>query len=202
MRISYSQLPSVNPLVVDYFENYEKVAEFYNGDFRDCQVFQLRSEEVEARDIVLKPLVSILKRQNQRFGCSLKTLERIDLLLEKRACAVVTGQQAGLFSGPLLTIYKALTAIKLAAHMNRNCHGCYVPIFWIASDDHDFREVNHINIIDKNNQVTEISYNAHPIDTQIPISKIILTSEILKIVQQLEEATHPTGFKEKILFYI
>jgi bacillithiol biosynthesis cysteine-adding enzyme BshC len=199
MRISMSQLPGTMSLVADYFDNYENVAEFFNGDFRDSTVFVDRTDEVKARDLPLGQLVRILKEQNQRFGCGFQTLEKIDWLLERRACAVVTGQQAGLFSGPLYTIYKALTAIKLAARLSRTCEGCYVPVFWVASDDHDFREINHIKIVNKNNQISEINYNAHPDDTRIPVSEIRLNSEITEAVSQLNDETHPSEFKEEIL---
>jgi bacillithiol biosynthesis cysteine-adding enzyme BshC len=199
MRTPVSQIPGTTPLVADYFENFEKVADFFNGDFRDPELFEERTDEVKSRDLPLGPLVPILKEQNQRFGCGFQTLENIDLLLERRACAVVTGQQAGLFSGPLFTIYKALTAIKLAARLSRTCEGCFVPILWVASDDHDFREVNHIKILNKSNQVSEISYNAHPLEARVPVSAIQLSSEITDLVQQLQDETHPSEFKEAVL---
>ena len=199
MRTPMSQIPGTMPLVAHYFETFEKVAEFFNGDFRDPKVFLERTDEVKSRDLPLGQLVPILKEQNQRFGCGFQTLEKIDLLLERRACAVVTGQQAGLFSGPIYTIYKALTAIKLAARLSRTCEGCYVPVFWIASDDHDFPEVNHVKIINKSNQISEISYNAHPVDVRIPVSAIQLNSEITNVVQQLDDETHPSEFKDEVL---
>ncbi|MFQ5866141.1 MAG: bacillithiol biosynthesis cysteine-adding enzyme BshC [bacterium] len=199
MRTPMSQIPGAMPLVADYFENFENVAEFFNGNFRDPKLFLERTDEVKSRGLPIGQLVPILKEQNQRFGCGFKTLENIDLLLERRACAVVTGQQAGLFSGPLFTIYKALTAIKLAARLSRTCEGCFVPIFWVAADDHDFREVNHTKIVNKGNQVLELNYNAHPVDARVPVSAIRLSSGIMDVVKQLEDETHPSEFKETIL---
>ncbi|MFQ6116428.1 MAG: bacillithiol biosynthesis BshC, partial [bacterium] len=199
MRTPVSQIPGTMPLVADYFENFENVAEFFNGNFRDTKLFSERSDEVKSRDLPLGQLVPILKEQNQRFGCGFQTLENIDVLLERRACAVVTGQQAGLFSGPLYTIYKALATIKLAARLSRTCEGCFVPIFWVASDDHDFREVNHVKILNKSNQISEINYNAHPLDAKIPVSAIQLGSEITNVLKQLNDETHPYEFKEAVL---
>ncbi len=112
---------------------------------------------------------------------------------------MVTGQQTGLFGGPLYTIYKALTAIKLAERLNRTCEGCYVPVFWLASDDHDFREVNHITIINKANQPLKLSYNAHPVDGKTPVANIRLKDEIEGLLQQLDEETHPSEFKADVM---
>ena len=66
----------------------------------------------------------------------------LDLLARPGTVAVVTGQQVGLFSGPAYTIYKALTAARLAAQLNAQGIPA-VPIFWLATEDHDFAEVNH-----------------------------------------------------------
>ena len=88
--------------------------------------------------------LSILERQNRAWGASGKTLENIGRL-RAGAAAVVTGQQVGLFGGPLFSILKALTAIKLADQATRAGNDC-VPIFWLATEDHDLAEVNEVSI--------------------------------------------------------
>lgn len=199
MTIPFRDLPGTPRLLIDYFEQYEQVAEFYNGDFRDRQSFFNRVEEVQSRTLAIDELLPILKEQNQRFGCGSPTLEKIEWLREKQAYAVVTGQQTGLFGGPLFTIYKALTTIKLAEELNRANRGGFVPIFWLASDDHDFQEANHIHILDKNNQPLSFSLSDHVTDERVPLYEIKLSDQILEIIQQLHEATHPSDFKEAVL---
>lgn len=199
MKIQMSQMPNTSALVADYLDAFDKVAEFYNGDYRDVDAFLSRSDEIKSRDLPIGKLIPILKEQNQRYGCGVQTFEKVDWLLERRACAVVTGQQTGLFSGPLYTIYKALTAIKLAARLSRTCEGCYVPVFWLASDDHDFREVNHINIVDKSNQVLRITYDGHPFDGRIPVANIQLNDQIAAALQKLDDETHLSDFKAEVL---
>src|SRR5207253_4879079 len=66
----------------------------------------------------------------------------LDLLARPETVAVVTGQQIGLFSGPAYTIYKALTAARLAQQLNSQGIPA-VPVFWLATEDHDFAEINH-----------------------------------------------------------
>lgn len=199
MKTPISQTPGAKKLTVDYFDDFEKVADFYNGDYRHHKTFLERTDVIKSRELPMGQLVPILKEQNQRFGCGAQTLEKIDLLLERRACAVVTGQQTGLFGGPLFTIYKALTTIKLTGRLNRICEGCFVSIFWLASDDHDFREVNHTNIINKSNETIKICYEGHPDDSKIPVSEIKLKSEIVESLQQLSDETLSSDFKEEIL---
>ncbi len=199
MKTPMSGLPGSNALVSDYFDNFEKVAEFYNGDYRSPENFLHRSSEIKKRDLPIAKLVPILKEQNQRFGCSLPTLEKVDWLLERRACAVVTGQQTGLFGGPLFTIYKTLSTIRLAERLSRTCEGCYVPIFWLASDDHDFREVNHINILNKANEPLAIVYDGHPQESRLPVSRIQLTEAVEPVLDNLAKETHPSEFKDDVL---
>jgi bacillithiol biosynthesis cysteine-adding enzyme BshC len=198
MTISLREVPGVSRLYLDYLENFERVAEFYNGDFHQNEIFFERAKEVQARSLPLHQLLPILKEQNQRFGGGQPTRENL-AHLQNGAAAIVTGQQTGLFGGPLFTIYKALTAIKLAAHLNEKGSARFVPIFWLASDDHDFREANHIHILDKTNQPLEIHYPGHPSDGRVPIYAIKISERISESIAQLDDATHPSDFKPEIL---
>lgn len=193
------QMPGIPNLVADYLDNHPLVADFYNGDFRDSGTFVKRSEDVRARALPLEEVTAVLRAQNQRYGCGSHTLDNLDLLKSGRACAVVTGQQAGLFSGPLYTLYKALTTIKLAARLNRTCDGCYVPVFWLASDDHDFREVNHIRFVDRSNELRSLEYTGHPADARVPMHRVRLNGQISELLHALDESTHPSDFKQNVL---
>lgn len=202
MVIPTKQLPNISALVYDYFYSYQKVQEFYNGNFRDLTAFQRQVDKVQSRRLQRESLQAILKEQNQNYGCSEQTLGNINKLVEEQACAVVTGQQVGLFSGPLYTIYKALTAIKLTAYLNQTCKGCFVPIFWLASDDHDIAEINHITLLNKNNEIEDVRYQSHLSNNKIPASKIFLTPEILNCIQHLEDLIHDSEFKEEIISHL
>ncbi len=199
MVIPTHTLPNISPLVYDYFYEYDKVSEFFSGHFHDPTAFDLQTEKVQSRNLPRKRLAAILKEQNLSYGCGEQTIENIDTLTQDQTCAVVTGQQVGLFSGPLYTVFKALTAIKLAESLNQNSTGYFVPIFWLASDDHDFAEINHITLLDKENQIKDIPYQTHSSSLKIPVSRIALTTEISHCVQQINDHTRDSEFKPEIL---
>jgi bacillithiol biosynthesis cysteine-adding enzyme BshC len=142
-------------------------------------------------------LCDILEEINRGFGASKKTLENINLLREKDAVAVVTGQQAGLFSGALYTIYKALSAVRLAEDLRkRNIKA--VPVFWIAEDDHDFVEVKKTFAIDKAGKLFELENAPAGYVENQTVGSILLDATIEETTAQLFEAFPRTEFTEKL----
>jgi bacillithiol synthase len=198
-RISVADLPSLSPLVRDYYFAFGEVQEFFNGDFRDIAVYERQIERLGSRTYARGRLTEILREQNQSYGCGSRTLENIEALTAENACAVVTGQQVGLFSGALYTIYKALTAIKLAETLNQRSTVPVVPIFWLATDDHDFAEINHVDLLDQAGQLQRISYNDRPSEARLPVGGLEFSTEIEACVGSLEEMTPPSEFKIEVL---
>jgi bacillithiol biosynthesis cysteine-adding enzyme BshC len=199
MLIPAQQLPHLPRLVVDYYSDYGKVAEFYNGDFREVDSFKLQADRVRSRPLPREDVAAVLTEQNKSYGCGPETLEQIEKIARGGACAVVTGQQVGLFSGPLYTIYKALTAIKLAERLNRRRLGSFVPVFWMASDDHDLAEIDHITLLDKDNRLEEIRCSMPPLKNNVPASNLILPSAVLECLKRLQDLTLDSEFKADII---
>ncbi|MGB8960090.1 MAG: bacillithiol biosynthesis cysteine-adding enzyme BshC [Candidatus Aminicenantales bacterium] len=199
MLIPTKRLPHLPRLVDDYYHDYGKVREFFDGDFRDAGAFERQIERTRARRVPREELAAILSEQNQRYGCGPPTLGSIEAIGRDEACAVVTGQQVGLFSGPLYTIYKALTAIKLAERLSRNGPGKTVPVFWLASDDHDLAEIDHIVLLDKDNRLEEVRCGMPPGEPKIPASALIVPPEISGCLRRLEDLTPGSEFKADII---
>jgi bacillithiol synthase len=138
--LPFSQLPHQPKLFLQFIENFPRVAEFYAHPpamppvkrvARALKFPQERRTEV----------VSALRVQNGAFGAGEATAENL-AWLEKGAVAVVSGQQVGLFSGPAYAVYKALTAVQVAEELTRAGIRA-VPVFWMATEDHDLEEVRH-----------------------------------------------------------
>ncbi len=202
MAIPADQLPHLPLTAADYIGDFAKVRDFFNGDFRDPAAFEIQTERARARMLPRTELAAVLEEQNLGYGCGSRTLDRIRSLTRDRACAIVTGQQVGLFSGPLYTVYKALTAIKLADELNRRGSGCFVPVFWLASDDHDREEIDHITLLDQMNRQEEIRCPTESPGFKIPASHLPLPGEMGDCIRRLRDLTPDSEFKEEILGHL
>ena len=122
----------------------------------------------------------ILARQNRGWGASEKTLRNIERL-RTGAAAAVTGQQVGLFGGPTFSLYKALTAVKLAEEATAAGVEA-VPIFWLATYDHDLAEVNHVSLPGPDGALQTITTPSHAI-AGAPVSAVRFGEEIEPLVE-------------------
>ena len=135
-------------LTKDYLQG-DKLNSFYNRSFKlenfKDQIIEKSNFKVEKRKI----LVQVLKDQNKDYK-NTKSYNNIDLLLKKNSFTVTTGHQLSLFSGPLFFIYKILQVIKICNELKVNYSDFnFVPIFWMASEDHDFEEIKNFNLYNK-----------------------------------------------------
>ena len=139
--VRQTELPSVSRLAADVLYHPDRTSRFYRHPFRDLESYRAAAAEIRLSDERRAALIAALRVRN---GDS-PSLAR---LAQAGTAAVVTGQQVGLFSGPAYTIYKALHAAKLAQWLTANGLPA-VPIFWLATEDHDFAEVNHVWVFDE-----------------------------------------------------
>src|SRR5438270_404776 len=144
-RLPLSGIPNTSRLFIDHVSDYSKVAEWYPQD--PSKRGWLKTESADYPQDRRSRVADLLEKQNRGFGAGEKTLANIQRL-RAGASAVVTGQQVGLFGGPLYSILKAITAIKIAVQTTEAGRDC-VPVFWIATEDHDFAEVDHAKVVDQ-----------------------------------------------------
>ncbi|MFQ5628404.1 MAG: bacillithiol biosynthesis cysteine-adding enzyme BshC [bacterium] len=198
MKISPNELPGANKLFRDYIVNFDLVEKFYNIPFQDEKAIASHIEIVGGRNYPAEALAKILTQQNKNFGASNKTYENIEKLKEGRAFVVITGQQVGLFGGPMYVLYKALTVIKLADRWSRLFEKCFVPVFWLAADDSDFEEVNHISFLNKDSQNTTTQIEK-TLSGNIPMAQMRIGEQINETLDELANGLHDTEFKSDIL---
>ncbi len=133
--VRHTDLPHTSRLVSDFLYRFDRVARFYAHSPYEAVSYRDAAAELNFPDERRAALVAALREQNG--GCP-----PLDRLAQPGTVAVVTGQQVGLFSGPCYTVYKALTAIQLARRLSESGIPA-VAVFWLATEDHDYAEVNH-----------------------------------------------------------
>src|SRR5690606_19828686 len=118
-------------------------------------------------------LADILVAYNKKYGMTLE-MENNIAAIRSGAKVVIGGQQAGLWTGPLLVIHKVASIIKSASEASRLLGEHVVPVFWIAGEDHDFDEVNHSYIISSDQQLTKLNISKD-VEARTAISRTIFT---------------------------
>jgi bacillithiol biosynthesis cysteine-adding enzyme BshC len=151
--IRHTELPGATGLFTDFVYHFDRVRQFYGHSPFDRESYRAAASQIQFPDDRRAALVQALRIQN---GDS----ESLQRLARPGTVAVVTGQQVGLFSGPAYTVYKALTAVKLARELTARGIEA-VPIFWLATEDHDFAEVNQFWSFDPALQSVELSVTGH-----------------------------------------
>jgi len=175
--LPFSSIPRTTRLFDDYLHHFDRVKRFYA---RPPLIQDWWTEE--ARDIQYpaerrQTVAAILERQNRELGAGEKTLANIERL-KQGAAAVVTGQQVGLFGGPTFCILKALTAVLMAEKAGA------VPMFWLATEDHDLEEINTVNLA-SGDHLQKITVNVPHVEGA-PVGTIAFTDEITAATQQVE----------------
>ncbi len=139
VSLPQAELPGIRPLYADLLDNFPKVGGFYPHP-PSLDAARSAASEVRVDAGHRRRLVAELSRQNE--GGSVATFDNLDRLADAGTVVVATGQQVGLLGGPVFTLYKAMTAVRCAEEMTRQGVPA-VPVFWMATEDHDLTEVNH-----------------------------------------------------------
>lgn len=179
--LPFSQIPHATRLFTDLLAYAPAVHPFYPRSTQFREWVTEEAANLRYEDSRRQCVADILERQNRFWEASPKTLANIDRL-RKGAAALVTGQQVGLFGGPTFDLYKALTAVKLANEATAAGVDC-VPVFWLASYDHDLAEVNHVSLPGAEGALQTLTTLSHGIPSA-PVGTVRLGEEILPVVEQ------------------
>ncbi len=205
--IDYRQLPPAtggfSQLFFDYVYDFDEVKRFFPSNFRTNDSYESLLGMLQERQINRETVSHVLHEQNVSFGSSQKTLDNIELLKKTTTVAVVTGQQVGLFGGPLYTVFKTVTAIKLAEKLKMKFPGFdFVPVFWIEGEDHDFAEMNHTYLLNSENKPARIEYlhgDEMPERNLGAIGELVFDASLEKTLASLESSLQKTEFTQKLL---
>lgn len=179
--LPFSQIPHTTQLFTDLLAYSPNIRPFYPRSPLFHEWMKEEAAAISYDGTRRARVAAILERQNSSWNASPKTLANIDRF-RQGAAAVVTGQQVGLFGGPTFAIYKALTAVKVAEEASSAGIDA-VPVFWLATYDHDLAEVNHVSLPGPDGALQVLTSSSHGVPAA-PVSAVHFGDEITPLVDQ------------------
>ncbi len=186
------------PLLHAYTRDFPSVARWFTGDPRDPAAWSrvIRQVQQGRRDPALT--CRTISRQLDRRGAPAPAREAAAALSHPATVAIVTGQQAGAFGGPLYTLLKAVTTIQLARRISADHHVTAVPVFWVDGEDHDWEEVCVARLLDRDLAPAELVLSASG-SPEGPVAGRVLDDGIAATLDQLATILQPSEFTPDVI---
>lgn len=190
----FSKLP-FSKLFQTYISDFENVKDFYESN-----PFRLDQISAHAQELNFKGhrkrSAEILNQINERYQPHENAFKNIERLSGEDAMAVVTGQQLGVFGGPLYTVYKIIGTIHFARQLEKKLERPVIPVFWLADEDHDYEEVQSLSIINRD----DIETFSLPDKTENlpPVAELEFPDEFESLKKSVRESLYETDFSEDL----
>jgi bacillithiol synthase len=196
--LPFERVPGQSRLFLDYLRDPTALRKYYPSAVRYHHELAERAPEVLSRHQTDRgALCDALAEMNAAWGAGQKTLANVERLRSPRCVAAVSGQQVGLFTGPLYTIYKALSAVKLAGCLTQRGTEC-VPVFWMASEDHDWEEVRSVEFTACDGRLASASVPAELHAEGTPVGAVQTDASITEAVKRLLDVLPTTEFTDDL----
>lgn len=180
--LKHSEIPHTSRLFTDLLYHFDRVQSFYPHMPLEMSSFHTAAKAVNYPAAIRDGVCAVLEEQARAAEGGDVVLANIERL-RQGAYALVTGQQVGLFGGPVFSLYKALTAIQRADALTAQGLDT-VPVFWLATEDHDLEEVNHAFLLDRDNQIQTLREDAAPPVAHAPVGEVAFSAEIDRLVER------------------
>jgi bacillithiol synthase len=193
MEILNLSLSATNRFASNYLEQSPDILSFFHYRFNDFGEDQKRLDELSNRSFPREEVADHIEKFMERFPSSEAVNNSLAKLKQLNSVVVIGGQQAGILTGPLYSIHKIISIIKLAEEKERQLGTPVVPVFWIAGEDHDFHEVNHV-FMPVQQRVDKWSY-PEKVKQKKMVSDINLNKEICRewvnnLIENFGETNH------------
>jgi bacillithiol biosynthesis cysteine-adding enzyme BshC len=197
--IDIRRLPWIRPFVADYAFDHHKVADFFAGDPHDARAWAAAITRTQQHTRPRDLIADVVTAQQRRRGAPAAALAASAQLRDPSAVAIVTGQQAGLFGGPLFTLLKAITAIEVAERVRTEYHVPAVAVFWIDAEDHDWDEVKSCGLLDGGLARKTVAVGDPAGAHEEPVARVTLDESIETAITELAAFLPPTDFSASLL---
>jgi len=199
MPVDVRRFPWIRRLAADYAYDFPSVEPFFAGNPTEPAAWADAIRRTQAHPRQRSGIAAVIAAQQTRRGAPQAAVDAGRLLADDKTVAVLTGQQAGLFGGPLFTLLKALTALQLAARVTREQGVPAVAIFWIDAEDHDWDEVRACSVFDAALGARNVALPGRPATDHAPVATVTLDSSITAALDELEALLPPTEFRPALM---
>ena len=193
MEMINLSLPATNRFATEYLAGLPEIQSYFHYRYQNSADYQARLVELKNRTFMRKELAECIEGYMERFPGSKEIKTSLEKLTKENSAVIIGGQQAGILTGPLYSIHKIISIITLARQKEEELNIPVVPIFWIAGEDHDFQEVNHI-YLEKEGKVQKIVYPEKILDkrmvSDIGLDKDICMNWVEEIIETFGETDH------------
>lgn len=199
VAVDVRRFPWLRPLASDYVYNFPIVEPFYAGNPSSPRAWEDVIARTQAHPRRRREIADVVAAQQVRRGAPDVARVAGQRLADPASVAILTGQQAGLFGGPLFTLLKALTTLKLAERVARDYRVPCVPIFWIDAEDHDWDEVRSCTILDQALGTRVVALDRRSGAEPMPVSAIRLDESVSAAVDELARTLPATEFRDEVI---
>jgi bacillithiol synthase len=201
MVLESLRIPATNRFASLYLQQEEPVTSFFHYNLNANNVYSKRLEYIKERDFARQGLVDCITAYMENLPSSTEVRTSLERL-KKDAVVVIGGQQAGLLTGPLYTIHKVISIIKFAEEKEKELNHPVVPVFWIAGEDHDFEEINHV-FLQKNGKMVKKGYPERVLEkkmaSHIHLSKDVMKDWTEEILKEFGETSFTTKIQQMLI---
>jgi bacillithiol biosynthesis cysteine-adding enzyme BshC len=199
VAVDVRRLPWIRPLAGDYAFNFANVAPLYAGNPLASDAWRDAVARAQQHPRDRRGIAAVVAAQQEQRGAPPASRAASARLADPAAVAVVTGQQAGGFGGPLFTLLKAITAIQLARRTEQTRGVPAIPIFWVDAEDHDWEEVRSCTVLDAEFQPRTVTLAEPEGAGEEPIASLVLDDRVGRTLQALESALQRTEFTPDVM---
>ncbi|GGM20526.1 putative cysteine ligase BshC [Paraliobacillus quinghaiensis] len=187
-------------LINDYYHQKKSIIEKFDYNPFEMGAMKQRALELQKQNYNRQTLVSTLENLNAKWHTDKTVFTNIERLNDPNSVVVIGGQQAGLLSGPLYTIHKIISIIAFAKKQEKALGQPVIPVFWIAGEDHDFAEINHV-LFPEQNRMKKHTISQRVTEkrsvSELPIDHVITSEWLDTLFSQLNETINTKEIYEQ-----
>jgi uncharacterized protein YllA (UPF0747 family) len=199
LPIDIRRFPWIRRIAVDYAHDFSRLSGFFAGNPAESEAWRDAIARAQRHPRHRDAIASILERQQRRRQAPPEALSASNRLRDPQSVAIVTGQQGALFGGPLYTLLKAITALRLADRVRTEFGVPAVAVFWIEGEDHDWDEVKTCTVLDSDLSPRRVMLANPSGANETSVARVHLDDSIDAALQELGAVLQTTEYTPGVI---